>query len=103
MLGLSHHSPALITLGLCIGVIIGRHIENGPPLMSYGGLQFTLAFLVVLVPDNYAQAALAPGLDRLFGILFGMVLLEPVVLMAHALWQRREKARPAVAAAPAEN
>jgi uncharacterized membrane protein YccC len=86
---LSHHSPVLMTIALCIGVIIGRHIENGPPLMSYGGLQFTLAFLVVLVPDNYAQAALAPGLDRLFGILFGMVLLEPVVLVAHAVWRRR--------------
>ena len=100
---LSHHSPVLMTLGLCLGVVIGRHIENGRPSMSYAGLQFTLAFLVVLVPDNYASAALEPGLDRLFGILFGMVLLEPVVLMAHALWQRREKARPAVAAAPAEN
>ena len=51
-------------------------------------LQLT-GFLVVLVPDNYAQAALAPGLDRLFGILFGMVLLEPVVLVAHAVWRRR--------------
>ena len=86
---LSQHSPVLMTIGLCIGVIIGRHIENGPPSMSYGGLQFTLAFLVVLVPDNYAQAALAPGLDRLFGILFGMVLLEPVVLASHAIWRRR--------------
>ena len=100
---LSHHSPVLMTLGLCLGVVIGRHIENGRPSMSYAGLQFTLAFLVVLVPDNYASAALEPGLDRLFGILFGMVLLEPVVLVAHALWQRREKAGPAVAAAPAEN
>ena len=89
VLWLSHHSPALMTIGLCIGVILGRHIENGPALMSYGGLQFTLAFLVVLVPDDYAQAALAPGLDRLFGILFGMVLLEPVVLVAHAIWRRR--------------
>jgi uncharacterized membrane protein YccC len=91
---LSHHSPVLMTIGLCIGVIIGRHIENGPPSMSYGGLQFTLAFLVVLVPDNYAVAALAPGLDRLFGIVFGMVLLEPVVLVAHAIWRRRHP-RPA--------
>ncbi len=94
VLMLSHHSPVLMTIGLCIGVIIGRHIQNGPPMMSYGGLQFTLAFLVVLVPDNYAEAALAPGLDRLFGIVFGMVLLEPVVLIAHALWRHRHP-RPA--------
>jgi uncharacterized membrane protein YccC len=85
---LSHHSPVLMTIGLCAGVVIGRHIQTGPASMSYAGLQFTLVFLVVLVPDDYAHAALAPGLERLFGILFGMVLLEPVVLLAHALWER---------------
>jgi uncharacterized membrane protein YccC len=92
VLGLSHHSPVLITIGLCIGVVIGRHIENGPPSMSYAGLQFTLAFLVVLVPDNYANAAAEPGYERLFGILFGMVLLEPVVLLAHLIAERRRSA-----------
>jgi uncharacterized membrane protein YccC len=86
---LSHHSPLLMTLGLCAGVIIGRHIQNGPPSISYVGLQFVVTFLVVLVPDDYANAAIAPGLDRLFGILFGMVILEPVVLVAHLLWGRR--------------
>jgi uncharacterized membrane protein YccC len=95
---LSHHSPVAMTIGLCAGVVIGRHIENGPAIMSYAGLQFTLAFLVVLVPDNYASAALAPGLDRLFGILFGMVLLEPVVLLAHALWERGQKPAAAIGA-----
>ena len=83
-----------MTVGLCIGVIIGRHFENGPASMSYAGIQFTLAFLVVLVPDNYANAALAPGFDRLFGILFGMVLLEPVVLIAHLVGQRRRVKPP---------
>jgi uncharacterized membrane protein YccC len=95
----SHHSPALMTIGLCLGVVIGRHIENGPPSMSYAGLQFTLAFLVVLVPDNYANAALEPGYDRLFGILFGMVLLEPVVLVAHLIGQRGLKTNAAKPAA----
>jgi hypothetical protein len=76
-------------------VIIGRHIENGATSMSYAGLQFTLAFLVVLVPDNYANAAVEPGFDRLIGILFGMVLLEPVVLIAHTLWLRGGTTPPA--------
>ena len=53
-----------------LGVIIGRHTENGPPSVSYAGLQSTLAFLVVLVPDNYANGALEPGYDTI-GILFG--------------------------------
>jgi uncharacterized membrane protein len=54
-----------------------------------------LAFLVVLVPDNYANAALEPGYDRLFGILFGMVLLEPVVLAVHLIARRGLKGTPA--------
>lgn len=86
---LSHHSIAVMTIGLALGVIIGRHIENSASAMSYAGLQFTLAFLVVLVPDNYANAALEPGYDRLFGILFGMVLLEPVVLIGHLIAARK--------------
>jgi uncharacterized membrane protein YccC len=94
MLLLSHHSPVLMTIGLCIGVIIGRHIENSSTSMSYAGLQFTVVFLVVLVPDNYTNAALDPALDRLFGILFGLLLLEPVVLIAHLIWQRRSVKPP---------
>ncbi len=81
----SQHSPIIMTIGLVLGIIIGRHIENGPPSMSYAGLQFVLAFVVVLVPDNYANAQVTPGYERLLGILFGMVLLEPVVLAAHLL------------------
>jgi uncharacterized membrane protein YccC len=84
---LSQHSPVAMTIGLVLGIVIGRHIENGPPATSYAGLQFVLAFLVVLVPDNYANAALQPGYERLLGILFGMVLLEPVVLAAHLIAQ----------------
>lgn len=82
---LSHHSLALMTLGLCAGVIVGRHIQNGPAAISYFGVQFTLAFLVVLVPDHYEAAAIAPGLERLFGILLGVVMLEPVLLIAYCI------------------
>jgi uncharacterized membrane protein YccC len=86
---LSHRSPVAMTFALALGVMVGRHIENGLPSMSYIGLQFVLAFLVVLVPDNYVDAPLGAGYDRLFGILFGMVLLEPVVLLAHLITGRR--------------
>ncbi len=91
---LSQHSPVAMTIGLVLGVVIGRHIENGPPSMSYAGLQFVLAFVVVLVPDNYANAQLTPGYERLLGILFGMVLLEPVVLIAHLIARRRGSGEP---------
>jgi uncharacterized membrane protein YccC len=81
----AHHSPLLMTLGVCVGVVMGKHIENGAAGVGYLGTQFALAFLVILVPDTYAAADLAPGLDRLFGIVFGMVLLEPVRLLFRAL------------------
>ncbi|WP_232823509.1 FUSC family protein [Dyella sp. C9] len=77
-----HHDPVLITLGLCAGVAIGRHIENGAHKLGYVGVQFALAFLVVLVPDHYANASIQPGLERLAGIMLGFVLL----LLARAVF-----------------
>ncbi|MET0240701.1 MAG: FUSC family protein [Sphingobium sp.] len=72
-------SAPILILGTIIGVIVGRHIENGPSPYRYAGMQFTLAILVILVPDSYAGATTAPGLERLLGILLGMALLEPVL------------------------
>jgi uncharacterized membrane protein YccC len=81
ILALSHASPVIMTLAACLGILTGRHIENGKLGIGYVGTQFALAFLVVLVPDSYASASIAPGLERLSGILFGMALLEPVRLL----------------------
>ncbi|WP_158906859.1 FUSC family protein [Burkholderia sp. L27(2015)] len=80
ILMVSHDSPLAMTLAVCIGVIVGRHVENGKLGVAYVGTQFALAFLVVLVPDTYFNVDIQPGLYRLFGIAFGMVLLEPVRL-----------------------
>lgn len=79
----AHGSPAFLLLGTSIGVIIGRHIENGGHGLAYIGTQFTLAVLVTLVPDSYADAAIAPAFDRLYGILLGMALLEPILAGWH--------------------
>jgi uncharacterized membrane protein YccC len=76
---LSHASPLIMTLTACIGVMVGRHIENGKLPITYAGTQFALAFLVVLVPDGGPDAA--SGIERLAGIFFGMALLEPVRLL----------------------
>jgi uncharacterized membrane protein YccC len=85
ILVLSHGSPIVMTLAVCVGVLAGRHIENGKLGIDYAGTQFALAFLVVLVPDSYAGVSLAPGLERLSGILLGMTLLEPVRLLLRRL------------------
>lgn len=76
------NAPVLV-VGTVLGVMVGRHIENGGHAFVYVGTQFTLAILVTLVPDSYAGAAIAPALDRLLGILIGMVLLEPVLVTWH--------------------
>lgn len=72
--------PLILIAGTAIGVAIGRHIENGVAGIAYVGTQFTLAVLVTLVPDSYAAVDLAPAVERLCGILLGMVILEPVLL-----------------------
>jgi uncharacterized membrane protein YccC len=75
-------APVLIA-GTCLGVLIGRHIENEGTRAPYLGLQFTLAILVTLVPDSYADVAIWPALERLVSIFVGMALIEPVLLAWH--------------------
>lgn len=87
----------LLVLGVCLGVIVGRHIENSGTIISYLGLQFTLAVLVVLVPDSYDHATLKPGLNRLISIFVGMAILLPVLLAWHAI---ARDAKPEPEAAP---
>jgi uncharacterized membrane protein YccC len=75
----------VLVAGTCVGIAIGRHIENGSPRMSYLGLQFTLAILIALVPDDYSDAAIRPAIERLMSIFIGMALLEPILLARHYL------------------
>ena len=79
----AHGSTAVLVAGTVISVLVGRHIENGGHKATYVGTQFVLAALVTLVPDSYADAAIAPALDRLVGILFGMALIEPILVAWH--------------------
>lgn len=83
----------ILLVGTCLGVAIGRHIENGQGSMAYAGLQFTLVVMVALVPDSYANADLAPAMHRLLSIFVGFAILEPVLIAWHLLSPgRRRKA-----------
>jgi uncharacterized membrane protein YccC len=82
---LAHGNAPVLIAGTILGVVIGRHIENGGGTVAYVGLQFTLAILVTLVPDSYANADVHPAIERLTSIFIGMALLEPVLLAWHAL------------------
>jgi uncharacterized membrane protein YccC len=81
-------SAPVLVAGTCLGIWIGRHMETGISRAPYIGLQFTLSVLVVLVPDSYADLSIEPGLQRLLSILVGMALLEPVLLIWHAVAAR---------------
>jgi uncharacterized membrane protein YccC len=85
-------SVPLLIAGTCVGIIIGRLIENGSARNAYVGLQFTLAILVVLVPDNYANASIEPGLMRLTSVFVGMGVLLPVLLVGHLVMRREGEA-----------
>jgi len=76
-------SPLVLLAATAAGVFIGRNIENSGRSYAYVGTQFTLAVLVTLVPDSYATAPISPALDRLYGILLGIALLEPVLIVWH--------------------
>ncbi|MDI3307949.1 MAG: FUSC family protein [Acetobacteraceae bacterium] len=89
---------AVLIAGTAIGVLLGRHIENGGHSLAYVGTQFTLAILITLVPDSFADAAISPALDRLSGILLGMALLEPVLVAWHLVApERGSRSSPQVA------
>lgn len=89
VLFLSGGSMPVLIAGTCLGIIVGRHIENGGPRYAYVGLQFTLAVLIVLVPDDYTNVSIGPGLERLVSIFVGMAVLLPVLVGAHFLMPRR--------------
>jgi hypothetical protein len=86
----SRGNAAILIVATFVGVIVGRHIENGGAAFAYSGTQFVLVILVALVPDSYAHPNLDPALERLAGILMGLVVLEPVLLAWHLIAPSRE-------------
>lgn len=81
-----------MTLMMCIGVMLGRHIENSNRPFAYAGTQFSLVYLVVMVPDAYLHASPEPGLVRLEGIIVGFVLIA-LMRLANAFIRQDAPAR----------
>lgn len=71
-----HINLAITAIILCLGIFIGRHIENSSQSFSYIGTQFVLVYLVVMVPDSLAYASVEPGISRLCGVIIGIILVE---------------------------
>jgi uncharacterized membrane protein YccC len=76
-------SAPILIAGSLFGVMLGRHIENGPTAVAYSGTQFTLAMLVALVPDSYIAPDLDAAIARLAGIVIGVALPGPVLAAFH--------------------
>lgn len=91
----AHGSPTVLLIGTLGGVILDRHFENGGTTIAYLGTQFVLAVLVTLVPDHYDQAAIGPAIERLTGILVGIAILEPMLLVWHLFAPKSKVGRPA--------
>lgn len=72
---LSHGNLPATLLFMALGIMVGRHIENSRQPFAYIGTQYSLAFLVVFVPDDYAQVSSTPGWERLGGIVLGLFIL----------------------------
>jgi Fusaric acid resistance protein family len=81
----AHGSVTVLIAGSLLGVMIGRHIENGANVISYGGTQLVLAVLVALVPDSYIAPNVDAGVLRLAGTLVGIAVLEPILAAFHFL------------------
>ncbi|MBC6982542.1 FUSC family protein [Caulobacter sp. 17J80-11] len=98
----SRGSPAVLIAGTMVGVILGRHIENGASSVAYAGTQFVLAVLVALVPDDYANPDLSGAWGRLAATLIGLCLIEPVLVAWHVLAPRRPPTSVDVRSEPGE-
>lgn len=88
VLVLAHDNHLLIIAGTILGLVIGRHLESGGKATAYVGLQFSIALLMALVPDSYQHADAGVAVERLIGIVIGMALLEPVLLVWHFIAAR---------------
>lgn len=95
-------SVPVLVAGTCLGIIAGRHIENGGPARAYLGLQFTLAVMIVLIPDSYANVAIEPGLKRFISVFIGMAVLVPILLAGHFLVPERKATEPATESGASE-
>jgi Fusaric acid resistance protein-like len=79
----AHGSATVLIAGSLLGVMIGRHIENGASRISYGGTQLVLTVLVALVPDSYISPNVHAGVLRLAGTLIGIAALAPILAAFH--------------------
>jgi uncharacterized membrane protein YccC len=87
-----HQSPLAMALLIAVGVVVARHVESARTGGAYIGTQFLLAFLVVLVPDSYEVVDVGAGIERFYGVICGIALLYPVLLLTAGAARRGESA-----------
>lgn len=84
---LSHGNVPAVMACVCLGVFIGRHIENSGKPFSYIGMQFTLVSLFIFVPDNYQEMTAQAGFGRLAGVIVGIIILQVFRMITRLAWK----------------
>ena len=70
-----------LLITLCAGVWLAYHVQTGREGVSYLGTQFALGLLITLVQGPGPSTSIAPGLERLLGIVIGSAMLCLVILL----------------------
>ncbi len=71
--------PGLL-ITLCAGVWLAYHVQTGREGVGYLGTQFALGLLITLVQGPGPSMSIAPGLERLLGIVIGSAMLCLITL-----------------------
>ncbi len=75
-------------LFLCI--LLFGWINYGPQRYSYAGFQAMLAFLLMTSLSNVQSVSLKPGIERLFGIIFGVFICGLILRLIWPIIPERE-------------
>lgn len=93
LLGLGVDSTLPYLMMLALPVWFCSFVQNGTHGVTYLGTQAGFVLIVTLVQGAGPPESLVPGIQRLIGIFFGLLILMVVVLLTHP----PAKARPAAA------
>jgi uncharacterized membrane protein YgaE (UPF0421/DUF939 family) len=85
---LSSDSFAVWSLSLVAGIVILSRLHLGGGRWSYVGTQGGAAYIVTLVTGNHAPESILPLVNRLAGMISGVLLLSAACYVVR-LWEER--------------
>ncbi|MGJ8515474.1 FUSC family protein [Carnimonas bestiolae] len=86
MLSLFEQNALVTPIVLTVGILIGSQIEHGEAKINYVGTQFALGFMTTYIQLSAPATSVSLGLDRLVGIIFGVVSVYCVLACWPVEW-----------------